>query len=313
MNDQKRTTGLDIASVHYSPKSPYRLDMEILRASDLKRRASAEHLTAPQRIDFHLIIAVSKGSLIHSVDFEPVVCKPHSVLMIRPGQVHSWDVRCSWNGWIVIMRPEFLQPHVAIRTILTNRKYSDLNILPSLLQLEDRDYEATVEAICRMRSDAGTIWEKEGLQILLRTELEALITRLSLHFRFHQRSSVPSGSAGRRFERFRVAVDRNFSRIHSVAAYAAIIGCTEKSLQRAALVCTNHSAKALITQRIVLEAKRLLVHGDTPASQISGHLGFSEATNFVKFFRRNAGMTPRQFRQKHIADHVKTKLQSTTV
>ena len=62
------------------------------------------------------------------------------------------------------------------------------------------------------------------------------------------------------------------------------------------------SAKAFIAARINLEAKRLLVHTDWPVALIAERLGFDEATNFSKFFKRESGATPAQFRRRQAAD-----------
>jgi transcriptional regulator GlxA family with amidase domain len=47
----------------------------------------------------------------------------------------------------------------------------------------------------------------------------------------------------------------------------------------------------------VLEAKRLLVHTQLPIGTITAEVGFSEPTNFVKFFRRRKGVLPFKFRE----------------
>ncbi len=59
------------------------------------------------------------------------------------------------------------------------------------------------------------------------------------------------------------------------------------------------NAKTYLSQRITLEAKRLLAHTGAPVSRIADKLGFDEATNFVKFFRREAGCSPGEFRKRH--------------
>jgi AraC-like DNA-binding protein len=56
------------------------------------------------------------------------------------------------------------------------------------------------------------------------------------------------------------------------------------------------TAKRVIIERIILEAKRLLAHSSDPVAGISSHLGFDEPTNFVKFFKRETDLTPTQFR-----------------
>ncbi|MDB6106331.1 MAG: helix-turn-helix domain protein [Gammaproteobacteria bacterium] len=58
----------------------------------------------------------------------------------------------------------------------------------------------------------------------------------------------------------------------------------------------------MIDRRVVLEAQRLLVHSGATSSAIGEELGFSESTNFVKFFKRQVGMTPEAFRRIHRGD-----------
>jgi AraC-like DNA-binding protein len=60
------------------------------------------------------------------------------------------------------------------------------------------------------------------------------------------------------------------------------------------------TAKALLTDRIALEAKRLLVHSSMSVAAIAEALGFEEATNFVKFFKRETRVTPGAFRRQHL-------------
>jgi AraC-like DNA-binding protein len=81
-----------------------------------------------------------------------------------------------------------------------------------------------------------------------------------------------------------------------IARNARALGCSERSLTRATREVVGMSAKELVTARLVLEARRRLAHSTTPVARISDDLGFSEATNFVKFFRRETRTTPRAFR-----------------
>ncbi|WP_024562326.1 helix-turn-helix domain-containing protein, partial [Franconibacter helveticus] len=56
------------------------------------------------------------------------------------------------------------------------------------------------------------------------------------------------------------------------------------------------SALALMHQRLILEARRMLLYSTMTISQISEHLGFSDATYFSRFFRRQVGVAPKTFR-----------------
>ena len=59
---------------------------------------------------------------------------------------------------------------------------------------------------------------------------------------------------------------------------------------------TGHTAKHLIDARVALEAKRLLAHTDLPVAAIGRRLGFTEPSNFGKFYARATEQTPGAFR-----------------
>ncbi len=67
------------------------------------------------------------------------------------------------------------------------------------------------------------------------------------------------------------------------------------------MAVAGQAAKAMLSERIALEAKRQLVHTQLSVQDIAFTLGFDEATNFVKFFKREAGITPALFRAGHRA------------
>lgn len=79
-------------------------------------------------------------------------------------------------------------------------------------------------------------------------------------------------------------------------AYAHRLGCSSRSLNRACRAIADVSAKDVIVARIVLGAKRRLALTDDPVAAISQQMGFDEATNFMKYFRRETGTTPTAFR-----------------
>lgn len=65
----------------------------------------------------------------------------------------------------------------------------------------------------------------------------------------------------------------------------------------------NHQAhvpaEAFLVARITLKAKRLMAHTPMPIGLISGHIGFDETTNFVKFFKPEDGCSRGEFRNLH--------------
>ena len=99
-----------------------------------------------------------------------------------------------------------------------------------------------------------------------------------------------------RYRDFRTTVEREFRRWHVVGPYAQHLGYSPKSLDRSCRAAAALSAKRVIVERIILEAKRILAHSQLPIASISHQLGFDEPTNFVKYFKRETGATPDRLR-----------------
>ena len=91
-------------------------------------------------------------------------------------------------------------------------------------------------------------------------------------------------------------MDRRFTVTRQVDDYAKALGCSVRTLTRASLATTGRTAKQLVDDRVALEAKRLLAESDLPVAEIGQRLGFTEPTNFGRFFARTVGSSPGQFR-----------------
>ena len=284
--------------VGYHPPAGYGLALEILSLSELRRRVSADYLRSPERIAFHMLICVTQGHCTHMVDFDTVACRPGSLLTLRPGQIQRFDTASDWNGWLVLFRPEFLFPLKAVVAIDDLETYGSLEALPMSLSLSRIEHRAIVQSIVQMSNDAKLRAPPKQLDGLLRQQLYALLMRLHLFQHGHANSKEVVSINLQRFRRYRQLVEREFSRLHRVADYANLLGCSAKSLSRATWDVVGMAAKVFLAERIALEAKRLLAHTAAPVSAIADQLGFDEATNFVKFFKRAAGCRPGDFRRR---------------
>ncbi|CAN7295377.1 AraC family transcriptional regulator [Bosea sp. LjRoot237] len=285
-----------IAWLDYRP-SGLELDVEVFPFADLWRRATPAAIRATYRYTFPMLICVTEGTSTQLVDFEPVACAAGSLLVLRPGQVHSFGSGEGWDGWLILFRAEFLPALAETNSELL--PVLGLDRLPNHLSLPAADFAAVTEVIGRMEKDAREDISSTLLHPLLRHQLCGLLLRLSvLHDRQTGAEAVHS-RGHKRYAQFRTLVEQNYAAWHQVAAYASALGCTQRSLTRAAAQATGRTAKQVIAARIALEAKRLLAHTDLPIYLVAGSLGFDEATNFSKFFKREAGCTPAEFQQRH--------------
>lgn len=287
--------------VHYAPAAGHGLDIELYSAAELRRRVLSVEGRGIERIDFFCLLYVSAGRYTHMVDFETLDCTAGSVVTMQPGQVNRFGDMAGWRGWALVCRAELLLSKAASSPLAELDLFRDLAELPAHLRVAGGAHQAVAAAFERMAKDVAFRAPPHTLNALLRHQLQALLIRMHLAHAASARAERIEPALLQRFRRFRTAVEREHRRWHSVARYAQHLGASDKTLNRATLAVTGQGAKAFLTRRIVLEARRLLVHTLSPVARISDELGFDEATNFVKFFRRETGLTPGAFRARQLA------------
>lgn len=279
----------EIIDVAYRPGLSAPVGMDVVDFAELRARGRQREidLTAPQRPDFHHLIHVAADAepLPHAVDFAAHVIEPGGWLWVRPGQVHQYaagpgGALTRSRGAIVIWRPGF---------VTVDPPLSETPVLPTgptarLVDLARRHLFAEY-------AELGTL-TLEAHNRVLRMLLAVLLLRLAHAGPEPSTAISPNGP----FARFRAAVERDFTRTHRVADYAAALGYSTRTLTRAALAAAGTTAKAYLDARIILEAKRLLVHSDAASADIARHLGFGTPGDFSKFFRKHDGRTPLAFR-----------------
>lgn len=282
----------DIREVRFENPRLAKIGVEVLTLMR-PHRLGTGMFASPERPDFYLLLLIRSGSGRHRVDFVEYRLRKGDVLFVRPGQVQQWRVAKDLVADLVLVSPEVLAP-------FATRAHADMKILAledwaTTFRLNSKTVAQAAIDVSRLRSDIDD-FDGSALEAkLIWHELITLLLRLARE-RPHAHASRP----GKEHEIYRMLLrelERRLDRRASVRQLARRIGYSESTLSRACLVVAGHTAKAVADFRVVLEAKRLLVHSDSTIADIAHKLGFTEPTNFVKFFRRLAGTNPSAFRR----------------
>lgn len=278
----------NIVPISFSPPKSYLLDIEVLPAAVFKHRLdSTVHHT--QRALFYMMFVVEKGDLMHAVDSASHHCHANGCLVIKPNQIHQFSNQFDWDGWVLLFSPNLLLSHSKEEEILYQ--------LSTSFSLTEPVFSTFINHLRTMSDDTRLNAHKNELNTLLRHQLSALILRLRLSDELFTVDADEMRAA--RFKRFRLLLESHFETEHQVGFYADQLGLSHKTLNRLCIQIINASAKSLITDRIILEAKRLLVHTTLPIQSIGDALSFEEMSNFVKLFKKHTQATPRQFRTEY--------------
>jgi AraC family transcriptional activator of pobA len=97
--------------------------------------------------------------------------------------------------------------------------------------------------------------------------------------------------------RFLSTLEATYLESHRVEELAGRMGVSCSQLHALVQTHFNSSPKRLLSQRLLLEAKRRLDHSEKTAAQIAAELGFADPAYFSRFFRRWAGSSPGAYRR----------------
>jgi len=99
------------------------------------------------------------------------------------------------------------------------------------------------------------------------------------------------------FARFRMMIEDHFTQHWPVSRYAHALATSESRLDRICRTLAGHSAFEMVQNRVILEARRRLVHVGAPVTALAYELGFEDPGYFCRFFKRHTGATPTQWRR----------------
>ena len=92
-------------------------------------------------------------------------------------------------------------------------------------------------------------------------------------------------------------IERHYTSQHDVDFYAAKLSLGKKRLNVLSVDVFGQTVKQLLTQRLILQAKRMISASGSTFKEIASELGFNDASYFSRFFRQHAGVTPEEFRR----------------
>ena len=282
----------------YDFKPGLSLEIELVSISAIFR----EHKSAviePHRADFYHIFWFTQGTPVHMVDFIPISIQPNTLLFINKNRVHLFDQSGQYDGWVLLFTDTFFSQTPQDAQFLQNTiLFHDLLDIPTL-QLDQTQTDLSL--VIRQLRDELTAPADAVHQPVLKNLLHNLLLLADRERRRQGFAEIKKGPDLDHTLRFTELVEEQFMALHSVNQYAQQMDITERRLQQAIAKSVGKTPKQLIEDRVLLEAKRLLVHTNQSIKEIGFTLGFEEPTNFSRFFRQQIGQTPAEFRKPFTA------------
>ena len=253
-----------------------------------------QHLHRPHRHSFYHLVLFTKGKGTHTIDFEQFTVQPFQIYFMVPGQVHSWHFEGAVDGYLVHFTGELLTSFLQNGHYLERFRFLSGNSEESVCLMPVPVQDALIKLFETMLGEFKEVKE-QNLDVIRLKLLELFITvdRSCTHGKL--KNVAPQKMVLLR--NFRQLIDKHFRTIKLPKEYADLLYVTPNHLNTLCRELMGKTAGDLIRERILLEAKRLLTNAGMTITEIAYDLNFQDNSYFNRFFKKNIGTTPDEFRK----------------
>ena len=248
----------------------------------------------PHRNSGYKISLLLQGTVRGKADFKDYTATAPAVIFSSPEQVNQLieyksiniihfafskdymlhDVRNTLSCW-ECMFSQIIIP------IPTPKDLQELKMYANLIQQEFTELRHSKDLVIRNLMNAF---------LITAARLGTCETRLT----------AMNASQNKILQQFRSFVDDNFLSKTHVNEYADMIYITPGHLNDTIKTVTGKTAKQLIDEKRITEAKRLLFWGEHSVKQIASYMNFEDDAYFNRFFKKHTGQTPMLFQKNFL-------------
>lgn len=274
------------------------LQIEVVPLETLTK-ANKDFLVTPHRTNFYHIFLFENSQPPFLIDFEDIEIQPYTLLFVNKDHVHQFDKSMKYEGLVLIFTDAFFCISENDTTFLRSGIFfNDYSTKPAL-ELDKNSFEK-FKTICENIADELSLPSDKSKHILLKNLLQNLLLLAEREKGKRGFTELKKGDNLDYTLFFQDLLERNFAKLKKVNDYAKLICISEKRLAIATTKVLGETPKAVINNRILMEAKRFLVHTNLTVKEIGQKLGFEDSAYFVRYFKKNTENTPLEFREKYL-------------
>ncbi len=247
----------------------------------------------PHRHDYFEVIWTEEGEGVHCIDFTEYPLRPKTLYLIAPGQVHQITTPPELM-YILSFQMDFIGAGYR-KQLLLQEAFATFSLERACITLDADGY--------RHLDYLGEMMEYELRRSTTDWDLlESLLTAF-LHYlnRYLPDNSPESVYFDPRVMKLFELIEINYREQRHNDFYGHEIGLTPKRLNELTRQYVGKTVTQLIHERVMVAACRDLAFTTKTIQEIAFELGYEDTSYFCRFFRREIGVSPKQFRSQMFA------------
>lgn len=240
----------------------------------------------------YVCVLFTQGTGQHVIDFTTYPVKSGSVFLLNPGQVHCWSLSDDVEGYVFFHAKE-LYESVFLENKLEEFPFFQLGQNHPVIYLENDQFLKVIPLFEEITQ------EFRATESYKNSKIASLINLVYIDLaRLYQENEVVKTSTHyASLKRFQKLIDQHFKHKKLPRDYAEIMNMTTRHLSRICADTLNTTPTELILERVLIEAKRMLIHSDATISYVADALGYEDYSYFIRLFKKKVGVSPKEFQR----------------
>ncbi|MDO3627968.1 helix-turn-helix transcriptional regulator [Mucilaginibacter sp. BT774] len=248
----------------------------------------------PHKHTFYHLVLFTKGGGTHAIDFKTFDVTPYQIYFMTPGQVHSWNFEGEVDGYVIHFSSSFFESFLLKNEYLDQFSFFSGIIDDAVIQIEPSLQQKIIGLFEDIIAESETT-DRMGLDLIRSLLLQIFILLNRTNTGKKEKQALPYNYT--LLKTFQKLIEKNFATLKLPRDYAGLLYITPNHLNALCNDLLGISAGEVIRNRILLEAKRLLINLDLTIAEIGYQLNFNDNSYFTKFFKKYTGSTPEEFRK----------------
>lgn len=209
---------------------------------------------------------------------------------MKPGQMHNWTLSEDIDGYIVFYSQEVYNLYFGKKKIEDYSFYNSATHISEVkLSIQEMaDIEVYFRLLVKENLNRSSLGRDKILNLIDTIHIE--LSRLQLS------ETRPLYTYSEKLSKFNLLLEENYKVEKSPSFYASEMSITLKHLNRICREVLNKTVTQLISEKVVLESKRMLTFSNSTVGEVADEMGYLNHSYFTRVFKKHGGMSPLKFK-----------------
>lgn len=275
------------------------LPIQTLLAKDFlkieKLRTGYHHLsTVPHRHDHYELLWITAGEGSHYINFKPYPFVKNRIYLLQEGHMHLIP-DFKRDGWIILISEHLIHQFFVLHPIEEGSGLFEPFASDPYLDLNDQDNVFLNNSLSLLQMELNNDQPSKDTLFHL---LSVILLRINKQYLMMRGKEVIQRDK-EILTKLRKLINQYFLQEHNTGFYVRELGINVTTINMVCKKLTQRSVHELIEEKLLTEAKMLLLTTGNNMKEIAFKLGFNDPAYFGRFFKRHTNVTPSSYRRNN--------------